>query len=359
MSDALWQKIYGIFNVIKKITGISVFLILIILTLFAVCSGMWISNWLHESPTQNTSTTRYYLKPGLAFAHLAADLERAGVLTHPTLFTYYARLTGDSQKIKVGTYDFTVGDTPLSILEKLVLGETVTIKVTLPEGINMYQVADKLVQYFPNSPKEIWLLEMTNPELLQYMGLKDKAQNLEGFLFPNSYLLDPNADPHTVLKNILIEFKKNIPDTMFAQAAQFGLTPLEFVTLASIIEKETGVGAERNKVSAVYWNRLKIKMRLQADPTVIYGMWQSYNGNIRKKDLLTPTPYNTYTEVGLPPGPIASPGKEALLATLNPAPIKALYFVASGNGTHVFSKTLEEHNRAVASYLRVLREKRK
>lgn len=339
---------------IKKIIGL--FLVFIV-TLISI--GVWFSLWLHESSGKITTNVRYYLKPGVSFTRLASDLEREGALTHSTLFTYYARMMGGTQKIKVGTYDFTPEDTPLSILKKLLAGETVTIKVTLPEGLNIYQMADKLAQYFPNAPKETWLLGMSNPELLQYMGLTDKAKNLEGFLFPNSYLLDPNADPHSVLKNILSEFKKNIPETMFAQAAKLGLKPLEYVTLASIVEKETGVGAERNKVAAVYWNRLKIKMRLQADPTVIYGIWQNYNGNITKKDLLTPTPYNTYTEPGLPPGPIANPGKEALLATLNPAPIDALFFVASGNGDHVFSRTLDEHNRAVANYLKTLRARKK
>lgn len=314
--------------------------------------------WYKTPNPSNIQLVDYYLQEGTNFSKLAYDLEKLHVIRYPKLLVDYARVMQLTGNLKVGTYRFEKDVTPENVISKLVKGDILTIKVTIPEGLNIYQVAEKLTQDFPKVPVKRWLELINSKELIQFLSLNYPIQNLEGFLFPETYVFDPNLPPKQVLKGILVEFKKNITTDMYDRARKLGFSPLEYITLASIVEKETAASSERERVAGVYFNRLKIKMKLQADPTVIYGMWSRYKGNITKKDLLTPTPYNTYTNYGLPPGPIASPGLASLKATLNPIS-NDLYFVAKGDGTHVFSKNLNDHNKAVKNYVLFLKESKR
>lgn len=314
--------------------------------------------WFKSSNSSQIEDVEYNLEEGYTFMRVANDLERQNVITLPKLLIIYAKIMHLTGNLKVGTYFFPQGITPEQILFKLVKGDIVTIKVTVPEGLNIYQISEKLSIDFPKTNSKKWLELMCSRELINYLGSDLKIKCLEGFLFPQTYVFDPNLAPKQVLKSLINEFKKNVSQEMLAKAKQLGLTTLQYVTLASIVEKETAVPSERERIAGVYWNRLKINMMLQADPTVIYGIWDSYKGNLTKKDLLTPTPYNTYTKHGLPPGPIASPGLASLKATLYPVS-QDLYFVAKGDGTHVFSRNLVEHNKAVSKYVYFLRENKK
>ena len=327
---------------------------LILISVFFVLSGSYVFYWFITPNPSNSETVEYSLQEGATFMRVANDLEKQNVLRYPKLLIIYAKIMHLTGNLKVGTYQFPVGITPEQILFKLVHGDIVTIKVTIPEGLNLFQVAEKLSQDFPRIEQKKWLELAHSQELIQFLGYDRNIKNLEGFLFPETYVFDPNLPPKQVIKALIIEFKKNVTTDMLLKAKQLGLNPMQYITLASIVEKETAVPKERERVAGVYWNRLKIKMKLQADPTVIYGIWNKYKGSLTKKDLLTPTPYNTYINFGLPPSPIASPGIASLKATLNPVS-NDLYFVAKGDGTHVFSQSLIEHNKAVKKYVIFLR----
>ena len=320
--------------------------------------GVFFSIWINEPCIEKSNIVEYYIPKQTSLGKISSDLENLKIISHPKLFVIYSELLGHTKHIKYGTYAFTDKDSPKSILERLVRGDTVLIKITLPEGLNIYQLAEKLHEYFQDEAQEKWLTLFTSPSFIHKLNLKEQVSSLEGFLFPDTYFFDPHVDAEYVVKAIISDFKKNVTQETFDKAMQMGLSPLQFITLASIIEKETGISAERYKVSAVYWNRIKKGMMLQADPTVIYGLWNSMQGPLTKKELHIPTPYNTYTFRGLPKGPIASPGLNSILATLNPEKIKALYFVASGRGGHVFSNTLAEHNRAVQQYRTYLKQEK-
>ena len=329
----------------------------VVLLLSIVSFSTFIFYWLHKPLLEKNVYTDYYVSKGSSFSKIAYDLSKEKIISFPKLFILYSNFLNMTHTIKYGTYHFTDNDYPISILNKLVSGDTVLMKVTLPEGLNIYQMAEKLEGYFPSIHKDQWLHYFAEPSLIQILELKASLQNIEGFLFPETYFFDPHPDPEFMVKNILTMFKKNVTSALFDKAKAMGLSPIQFITLASIIEKETSIESERKMVAGVYWNRIKKHMKLQADPTVIYGIWPRYNGSLTKKDLVTPTPYNTYTMYGLPPGPIANPGLNSILATLEPAKTEAIFFVATGHGGHIFTKTLKEHNMAVRNYIRYLRSK--
>lgn len=334
---------------IKKILFLLIFTISL--------SSIYILHWFKYSTSSNTEEIEYILPEGSNFTRVVYDLEKKHVLKYPKILALYAKIMNLDGNLKVGTYKFSIGSTPEQVLTKIIKGDIVTIKVTIPEGLNMYQLALLLSQNFPKNENSIWIELMESKELINFLNFNNNINNLEGFLFPETYIFDPNLPPKQVIKALISEFKKNLTADMLDKAKKLGLKPLEYITLASIVEKETAVSTERERVAGVYLNRLKIKMRLQADPTVIYGIWSKYTGSLKKNDLLTHTPYNTYTNFGLPPGPIASPGIASLVATLHPVS-NDLYFVAKGDGSHVFSQNLAEHNKAVKKYVLYLKARK-
>lgn len=288
------------------------------------------------------------LVPGQPFARFATELERAGVVKSALGLRLGARLLHQDSLVKAGTYRFTPGLSPEQLLAKIVAGASELEEFGIPEGLNMYEVAQRLAARFPHVDKAEWLRLAKDRSWSEH--LPPEAKTLEGYLFPETYRIRPHAQAKEILGAMLDRFSKQDLYLLKEEGERLGLSLHQVVTLASIIEKETGLPEERPLISSVFHNRLKRGMRLQTDPTVIYGIWERWDGNIRKRDLQTATPYNTYAIDGLPPGPIANPGWSALLAAVQPVESDKLYFVSRGDGGHVFSATFEEHNRAVTQF---------
>lgn len=286
---------------------------------------------------------------GAGLRQIARLLDESGVIRFPEAFLVYVHLTGRQEQIRFGTYSFRKALTPAEVLDILVKGVIDLTTFQHPPGWNMYQVAAALQETFPKIPKEQWLEAFQDPKYVSRVS--PEATSLEGYLFPDVYRIRPNATVPEVIDTMLKNFSTNFSEDLVEAGKAQGLTAHQIVVLASIVEKETGVAEERPRIAAVFLNRLRLGMLLQTDPTVIYGIWKRFDGNLRKQDLLDQkNVYNTYAIAGLPPGPIANPGLDALRAVVQPAKDKSLYFVSRGDGTHHFSRTLDEHNRAVRQF---------
>ena len=283
---------------------------------------------------------------GATFVSASQLLVDADVVRSIKPFVLLGKVKGLSNSIQAGELLFRTDMTPVEVLDTLVRGKAVSYSVTIPEGYSNGQVASLLAAR-GIVDEERFIALTQDAELAR--SLEVPADKLEGFLFPDTYFWPRGLSEKDILARMVRKYKVVFTPAMAARAREIGMTELEVVTLASIVEKETGATQERKQVSAVFHNRLKKGYRLQTDPTVIYGI-KDFNGNLTKKDLRTDHPYNTYTRSGLPPGPIANPGEASLVAALYPDDVSYLYFVARGDGTHVFSNTLVEHNRAVKIY---------
>jgi UPF0755 protein len=287
-----------------------------------------------------------FIRPHTAPGLIALQLSEAGVLTSRWKFKLLVRLMGVGKRLKPGEYNFFVPSSPLEVVRTLTEGKVILHRVTVPEGLTIADVGRVLSGVgLMNAPVFEDLVH--DPGLAARMGVP--SSSFEGFLFPDTYYFSKLDDPETMLRAMHDRFRAALSPEDEAKAKALGLSLVQWVTLASMIEKESGVRTEQPVIASVFINRLRKKMRLQSDPTVIYGI-PGFNGNLTKKDLQTPTPYNTYTNAGLPPGPIANPGEGALKAAVNPADTNYLYFVAKKNGTHAFSATYEEHVRNVDVY---------
>jgi UPF0755 protein len=289
----------------------------------------------------------FTVQRGVALKTASDSLHRDGVLTKPWAFVLIARLKGLSGEIKAGSYALERPVSPLALLRKITEGDTVLGKLALIEG---WSFQDMRRSVAANSALRHDTLTMSDAALLQAVGATEAHP--EGLFFPDTYFFDRGSSELALYKRAYSAMQENL-QAQWALRAPSGLpyrTPYEALIMASIIEKETGAAEERPQIAAVFVNRLRIGMRLQTDPTVIYGLGARFDGNLRRDDLLADTPYNTYTRGGLPPTPIALPGLAAIQAALHPDSCKALYFVAKGSGRHVFSETLDAHNRAVARY---------
>lgn len=284
--------------------------------------------------------------PGTNLRSLSALLEREGVIGNAQVFWLLGRVLGKAGTLKVGVYVLDRPLTPLELYAKIQRGDVSQAIVQFIEGWNWREVQAELAAQ-PMLKNDSGA--MNEAEILQAIGAEES--HIEGLLFPDTYFYAPQSSDLTVLRRA---YRRQHEKLMAAWAARApGLpyrTPYEALIMASIVEKETGSAFERPKIAAVFLNRLRLGMRLQTDPTVIYGLGERFDGNLRKADLLHDTPYNTYTRAGLPPTPIAMPSEAAIEAALHPAITDALYFVARGDGTHVFSSNLEAHNRAVKRY---------
>ena len=276
-------------------------------------------------------------------------LEQEGIIKNRQFFVLLATLLGKKKKVKAGEYEFHTQMLPLEVLDTLVKGQVKRHLVTIPEGYTLSQIA-QLLGELNLLEKRGFLEKASSPTLINALGLSHLAgSTLEGYLFPDTYHLIREMDPEEVIQMMVHQFKKVSRPDLPNRASELGISEREAVILASIIEKETPLSEEKPLISAVFHNRLKKKIPLQSDPTVIYGI-KNFNGNLTREDLLRPTPYNTYLVVGLPPTPICNPGKESLLAAVHPAPVPYLYFVSRNDGSHYFSSDIEEHNRAVWKY---------
>jgi UPF0755 protein len=300
----------------------------------------------HKFPVTQPITLE--LQSGSSLKTAAAQLAAVGLLQQPELFVLLARVLGESAKIKAGNYEFARPLSPLNLLQRITRGDVTQVGITFVEGSTFRQMR-KALQDNPKIRAET--AAMTETELLQKLEIPQPLG--EGWFFPDTYYFSAGTSDLAILRRANQLMLRTLNQEWERRAPDLPLkSPMEALILASIVEKETGKPEERGMVAAVFINRLRIGMMLQTDPTVIYGMGESFEGNIRKNDLTTDTPYNTYTRAGLPPTPIAMPGLEALRATLNPPPSDALYFVARGDGTSKFSRTLTEHERAVSQYQR-------
>ncbi len=314
----------------------------------AIAAGSWALWWVNQPIPLRAPAVDLSVEPGILPRGVANAVAGSGAQVNPELLYWWFRLSGQARMIKAGSYELTTGITPCTLLRKLARGEEALEAVTLVEGWNIRQVRAAIAKVTTLKPDSKGLSDADLMKALERPGLHP-----EGRFFPDTYTYARGSSDMAVLRRAMRAMDRRL-EAAWAQR-QPGV-PLknadEALILASIIEKETGRPGDRPAIAGVFANRLRIGMPLQTDPTVIYGMGEAFDGNLRKKDLQTDTPWNTYMRNGLPPTPIAMPGKASLLAAVQPASSKDLYFVARGDGTSQFSPTLEEHNRAVNKYQR-------
>ena len=322
-------------------------LMLVLLIVVGVgAAAFW---WLHQPLELAADSVEVSVELGTPPREIAQQWVQAGVQTAPTLLYEWFRWSGQARKIRAGSYEIGRGTTPIALLNKMVRGDETLATLRLIDGWTFRQFRAELAKAEALKPATA---QMTDEQIMAAVGAP-LGQSPEGRFHPDSYAYSKGSSDIAVLKRAYRAMQKRL-DAAWQQRAPD--TPLQSaddaLVLASIVEKETGVGADRGKVAGVFVNRLRIGMPLQTDPTVIYGLGSAFDGNLRRRDLLADTPYNTYTRGGLPPTPIAMPGKAALLAAVRPEPTKALYFVARGDGSSEFSETLADHNRAVNQFQR-------
>ncbi len=306
----------------------------------------WLLFYIYSPVSKEEQMVTVEVYRGQSFRQINARLAEAGLVRRPLLFHLMALGTGSTERIKAGEYELSPTMSPWEILQKLVRGEVKAFMVTLPEDITLRDVLDKLVALGLVNPDEFIALSK-NPEFIKSLGVN--ASSLEGYLFPDTYKLDRTMGAERIIRIMVGRFWKAITPEMLTRMQQLGLTMTEVIILASMIGKEARLSAEKPYVSAVFHNRLKIGMKLQSDPTAVYNL-DKFSGKIRRKHLRIDSPHNTYLIDALPPTPIGNPGLDSIIATLYPAPVKYLYFVAKNDGSHHFSETYTEHRRFVIKY---------
>jgi len=316
-----------------------VFIALLLLAI-SISAAQWYQA-LHEP--LNASTTIEVAR-GDHLGDIRIKLKEQAITEHADLFYWYVRLSGISRQLHAGEYQVSPKSNLIELAEKMVRGDVIDYQITIVEG--------STTQDFIAAVKAHPMIKQTDVNYHSIMQtITGEDIHPEGQFFPDTYHFTKGTSDIELLKRAYSRMQEKLEQAWSTRADSIILTsPYEVLTLASIIEKETGQASERGQISGVFHRRLQRDMKLQTDPTVIYGMGEAYKGNIRRKDLRTPTPYNTYTQKGLPPSPICLPGYDSLLAAVNPEQGDTLYFVAKGNGEHVFSATLEDHNKAVRKY---------
>jgi UPF0755 protein len=307
-----------------------------------------------DEPLRLAAPARFKVNPGASFARVAAELAAQGVIAHPRAWVFYARWSRLAPAVKAGEYEIQPGITPRELLKKMVNGQVLLHSFTVVDG---WRVQDMLAALRHN-PDIMTTLGNGAPDSMDKLGLPGSPP--EGQFLPETYRFISGTTDLELLRQAHAALEKELNSAWAEREPGLPLqSPRELLIMASIVEKESGLPQEIGKIAGLYLHRLQLGMRLQADPTVIYGMGDSYDGEIRSVDLRTDGPYNTYTRAGLPPTPIALPGAAAIRATAHPQKTEAIYFVAStkDDGSHVFSATLEAHNAAVASYVAHQRRK--
>ena len=314
----------------------------------ALALGGGFAWWARQPITTAEPAIEFTIAPGSGARAAGQQMQDAGVPIQPLLFNLLARLTEKSGRLKAGSYELKPNTTPLRLIDQLVRGEFAQEQLTIIEGWTFRQMrqamaAHKGLKHDTASMSDAELMALISPDY----------KTPEGLFFPDTYLFAKGASELQIFRQAHTMLLAKLQEAWDKRDASLPYkNPYEALTMASIVEKETGQKSERGMIAGVFVNRLKIGMLLQTDPTVIYGMGSKYEGKIRKKDLETDTPYNTYTRAGLPPTPISLPGLQSLMAAMAPAKTGALYFVARGNGTSQFSDNLTDHNRAVNQYQR-------
>ncbi len=327
---------------------IFLFILMIIIAVAAFAAyEFW--RWQSSPVVMSEDKVDIRIPRGSSVKNVADILESKGIKTNPLIFTWYARYTGQAQQLKAGAYEVKKGQTGIDIITMIANGEVSRRSILFVEGWTYKQIRQAVAKH-PDIQQT--LANTDEATLMKSLGVPSEYPSMEGLLFPDTYVFAPGDSDIDILRQAYESGKKRLMAHWNSRSEGLPLkSPYEALILASIVEKETGHGEDRDRVAGVFVNRLKIKMPLQTDPTVIYGMGDKYQGRIRKVDLQTDTPWNTYTRNGLPPTPIASPGELALKATLHPEEHKFLYFVARGDGTSEFAENLAQHNRNVQQYI--------
>jgi len=326
---------------------------LLIRALGAVVLGVFIAAgalyyYARSSLPIGVAPVQFSLKAGSSLKSAARQMADEGVLHRPAVFVLMGRILGHAGRIKAGSYEFQPGLTPYALLQKITRGDVTLTAMTFTEGATFRQIR-ALLDENPKVKHETLGLQAS--QILERLSISENSP--EGWFFPDTYYFSEGTADIAILRRAHRRMQQQLASQWEGRAADLPLaTPYEALILASIVEKETGRSEDRPMVAAVFVNRLRRGMLLQADPTVIYGLGEAFDGNLRKRDLLADTPYNTYTRGGLPPTPIAMPGLASLAAVLNPPDTDALYFVSRGDGSSHFSNTLTEHDRAVTKYQR-------
>ncbi len=304
--------------------------------------------WADTSILQGAPAVEFTIKSGSNIRSASRQLNAAGIPLHPLLFEALARIQGKASNLKAGSFELSSQETPRELLQKMVDGKFSLTSLGIIEGWNFKQMRSA-VNAHPYIRHDS--LTMSDSELMKAIG--SEYEHPEGLFFPDTYRFAKNSSDIQVYQLAHQSMVSHLDEVWKKRAENLPYkTPYQALTMASIVEKETGQASERGMIASVFVNRLRAGMLLQTDPTVIYGMGDQFKGNIRKRDLTTDTPYNTYTRAGLPPTPIALPGLDSLKAAVNPEPSNAYYFVARGNGTSQFSENLSDHNKAVNKYQR-------
>jgi UPF0755 protein len=296
--------------------------------------------WKYEGPN-----TTFAVRAGESFARINYRLQKNGLISNSTLFYRLAKLKGVVTRVRVGEHSIPTNANMINIITLLTAGPASDISITIPEGKNLYEIGKILEDRGVLSDKNDFIADAKNKILTDSLGIP--AETTEGYLYPDTYRFSKNTSPSTIIRKMVKNFFKKVKKLNFKQSK---LSPHEVIILASIVEKETGAKFERPLIAGVFHNRLKKKMRLQSDPTTIYGIFEKFDGNLRKKDLLQKTAFNTYKISALPIGPISNPGASSIQSVLMPKEHSFLYFVSQNDGTHVFTKTYKQHLAAVRKW---------
>jgi UPF0755 protein len=329
----------------KKIIALIIFSAGIFVTVAA-----WKTIHFLSSPSQAVHQEIIFEIPhGMAFYHIANELEKRGLISDSRMFSFYAKFTHQTTHVQVGEYRLFTDMTPNEVIKIITSGQSISYQLTIPEGFNIYDIREELNKMWAGRGDEFFNL-VTNPQYVKELT-GENFDSLEGYLFPETYTLTKYTSTETLVRRMYDYFLENLKT--INQNVKIKMPVNEQVILASVIEKETGAPGERQLISSVFHNRLSAGMRLQSDPTIIYGILRETNNlkkNITKADILAPNPYNTYTVKALPKGPISNPGRDALWAAVNPVDSKYLYFVSRNDGTQVFTESYKEHDGAVKKY---------
>ncbi|MCF8045838.1 MAG: endolytic transglycosylase MltG [Desulfarculaceae bacterium] len=319
---------------------------LILLSVSGLIFILYLNSFSKEPANPDAREITFVIERGDTLSTVSRKLENRGVISSSELFSIFALMKNQAKNLKAGEYALSGAGTPERVLDIITKGKVKLYRLTVPEGLNLFEVA-ALAEKAGFGNREAFVMAAESTEFTRSLGIS--ADTLEGYLFPETYYFPKSATEKDLIREMVGRFQEVYTEDWKTRTRQMRFTVHEIVTLASIIEKETGEATERPVISSVFHNRLEKGMRLESDPTVIYGI-EDFDGNITRKDLTTRTPYNTYMIRGLPPGPIANPGKMSLKAALYPADTEYIFFVSKKDSTHKFSETIKEHNRAVRKY---------
>jgi UPF0755 protein len=325
---------------------------LLIVALLLAAVLLWFYLFSTTPYISEQAPVRIVIIAGSSLRQVSAELQARDVIISPWMFEVLARIKGNARSIKSGTYEFSKALTPLDVLDRLQLGLVRLQPFTVPEGRTIFETARIIAASGLADEKEL-LKKTTDPDFIDHLGLSGRS--LEGFLFPDTYFFSQEATATSILKKMVERYRQVFAEEIQLVETTSRLSEKEVITLASLVEAETGKADERPLIAGVFLRRLKKGMRLECDPTVVYGQLlidPAFNKRLRRRHLLQNTPYNTYRNYGLPPGPICNPGRLAIRAVLQPAETDSLFFVSRNDGSHQFSRTLREHNRAVNTYQR-------